>query len=151
MSYEPRWKEVRVFLNDLTKVFDYDFLYNNVPWSGTNSPDEIYIYYDGNEHEWYKFGRDENIEKFKFDEIKIHSMHGFAGTVFDLFFRYKNSDLYMIPQNGMVAKTVEDLKKKKIEHIYRQIEHIDALSQTKPSLFNQIENIKKMDYEEHKD
>ena len=135
-------KEALTFLDDLTKVFEYKFLYNNAEWDGCNSPDVLTVFHNNKINDWVYFDELDNIQQFQFNLIKCHSAHGFGGTTFSL--DYYLDDKYTCGHPYIVAPTKEMLKQRKIDKLNSEIEWIDDLQQKRHKLCDEIERIEKM-------
>ena len=137
-------KEERVFLEDLTKVFDTDFLYHNAYWSGTNDGEKTTVFHNNKINEWFYLNNDTlEIKKFSFDNIHIFSMHGYGGTSFTPMY-YLGNDITDVDFSYLVAPTIDMLKERKIQKLQEKIDWIDGLQKKKKSLFEEIEKVKNL-------
>lgn len=128
-----------VFLDDMSKIIDRNFLSNTVGWN--NHGDPLTVFHNGKANKWVCFDDDTNeIKEFVFDEVHCCGMHGFCGTRYDYIFYLEKNNVDIGYKSA--APTVEALKKIKIEELTFEIERIDNLIETRGSLLNRINLIK---------
>ncbi len=129
-----------VFLDDMSKIIDEDFIFINVGWS--NHGDPLTSFQNKDVNFWLYFDDETNeVKQFIFDEVQCFGIHGFGGTSYDFRF-YLNGEFVEIGlPNNKFAPSLEKLKELKVQEINKEIEWVDRLSEKKTSLLDKLKLI----------
>lgn len=134
-------EENHVFLEDMSKIIDDNFINNNVEW--VNHGGKLTVFHNDKKNDWVYFNNETNeIKSFCFNKVVCSGFHGFGGTIYDYNFFLDDKPTEYCVGRYKFAPNSEKLKEIKIKEINYEIQRIDNLIKYKSELQNKIELIK---------
>jgi hypothetical protein len=118
----PKPEREIIECNDLSNLFNYNWLSNNIPW--WNHDSKIgFIKFEEVKTGFYLvgYGDKTDLEEFEFDSVEIYSLHTFFGNEYD--YRFYKDNMNVKTTNGLlnVSNDKKDLINKQIKETEREV------------------------------
>jgi len=132
------------FLYDMSRITDNEFIFVNVGWCNHGHP--ITVFKTNKVNNWVYFDdKTDKIRSFSFDAVECWGFHSFGWTSYDYIFFLNNEPIDI--KNSKFAPTSDKLKEIKTKELEAEIERIEKLMKTKPTLLAKIDVIKSAEVE----